>query len=243
MRVLDVYETDEGEPRLAGGVEMARRYDASEDAPTGADRATDAVDVRTDGVRVRETVRDVGVREARSRFGGLDIPASLVGMLTALALVVLLAGLIGAALGAIGYQTGLKENAQEITAAGLAGGIVTLFIAFLVGGWAAGRIARYDGALNGLFAGIWTLLLAAILAGLAAWLGDEYNVFERVGLPQWFSRDALTLGAIISGLAAVAAMLIGGLLGGIWGERYHRRADATIAATRPGGLEAGGSRA
>jgi hypothetical protein len=31
-------------------------------------------------------------------------------------------------------------------------------------------------------------------------------------------------------------MLVGGLLGGLWGERFHRRADATIAATREGGI-------
>jgi hypothetical protein len=27
-------------------------------------------------------------------------------------------------------------------------------------------------------------------------------------------------------------MFAGGIIGGIWGERYHRRADATIADTR-----------
>ena len=27
-------------------------------------------------------------------------------------------------------------------------------------------------------------------------------------------------------------MFVGGIIGGFWGERYHRRADATIADTR-----------
>jgi hypothetical protein len=27
-------------------------------------------------------------------------------------------------------------------------------------------------------------------------------------------------------------MFIGGVIGGMWGERYHRRADTTIADTR-----------
>src|SRR3954466_13013697 len=44
---------------------------------------------------------------APSRFGGMDIPATLVGMLAALALLTLLGGIVGAAVGAIGYQTGL----------------------------------------------------------------------------------------------------------------------------------------
>src|SRR5436190_2220937 len=66
------------------------------------------VDVRDEGVRSGAVADDVGVREARDRFGGLDVPGTLVGMLAALALLVLLAGLIGAAIGTIGYQTGLR---------------------------------------------------------------------------------------------------------------------------------------
>ena len=179
---------------------------------------------------------EVGVRAARDRFGGLDVPATLVGMLTALALLVLLGGLIAAAVGVIGYQTGLEDTAEELSIGSLIGGVVTLFLSFLIGGWAAARIARYDGARNGLMTGIWTLILAAILSALAAWLGAEYDVLRRVDLPQWFSTEALTTGGIISAVVAILAMLLGGLLGGIWGERYHRRADSTIAATRAGGM-------
>jgi MFS family permease len=198
--------------------------------------ATQPVEVRTDHVRVDEQLPDVGIAEAHRRFGGLDLPASLVGMLTALALTILLAGLIGAALGAIGYQTGLKHNADKLSAAGLAGGIIVLFLSFVLGGWAAARIARYDGPLNGIATAVWAIVLAAILAGLAAWLGSAYNVFSHVGLPHFFSRNALTTAAILSSIGAALAMLIGGLLGGLWGERFHRRADAAIASTRPGGI-------
>ena len=186
-------------------------------------------------VRVRETA-DVGIRDVRDRFGGVDLPATFVGMLTALALVVLLGGLIGAAIGAVGYQMGLEDDAEDLSIAGLIGGLVTLFLAFLIGGWAAGRIARYDGARNGLLAAVWAIVLAAALSALAAWLGAEYDVFRNVDLPQFFSRDALTIGAIVSAVVAAAAMLLGGGLGGAWGERYHRRADAAIAATGSGGV-------
>ena len=185
---------------------------------------------------VRAGRADVGVRAARERFGGIDVPATLVGMLTALATLVLLGGLIGAAIGAVGYQTGLDDEAEELSLAGLIGGLVTIFLAYLIGGWAAGRIARYDGLRNGLMTGVWTIVLAAILSALAAWLGSEYDVLRNVELPQWFSQDALTTGGIISALVAIAAMLLGGLLGGMWGERYHRRADQAIVATRPGGI-------
>ena len=170
---------------------------------------------------------------ARDRFGGIDFPASLVGMLTALAMVVLLGGLVAAAFGVIGYQTGLdSENVEDISVASLIGGIAVLFVSYIVGGWAAGRIARYDGARNGVVTGIWTIILAAILAGLGAWLGDEYDVLANVDLPQWFNEDAVTTEAVVTGAIAVAAMLLGGLLGGIWGVRYHRLADQTLLEAR-----------
>ena len=124
--------------------------------------------------------------------------------------------------------------------------MLTLFVSFLIGGWAAARIARYDGAKNGIMTAVWAILLALILAALGAWLGDKFNVFQRLqqtglqrpALPQFFSKDALTTGAILSGIGSLLAMLLGGWLGGKWGERYHRRADQTIAGTREGGIAA-----
>lgn len=172
------------------------------------------------------------IAAARERFGGVDLPASLVGMLTALAMVVLLGGLIVAAFGQIGYQTGLTgddvNNVNDISLASWIGGVAVLFVSYLIGGWAAGRIARYDGARNGLMTAIWTIVLAAVLSGLAAVLGTEYDVFANRDLPQWFNRDAVTGVAIVSGAAAIVAMLLGGLLGGLWGTRYHRLADETL---------------
>lgn len=39
------------------------------------------VDLQANEVRVERVADDVGVVEARRRFGGVDLPASLVGML------------------------------------------------------------------------------------------------------------------------------------------------------------------
>src|SRR5918997_3793113 len=186
-----------------------------------------AADVRTE--RSYGSDPYAGIHAARERFGGIDIPASIVGMLTALSTIIILAGLVGAAFGVVGYQTGLEEDAEDLSIGSLIGGVAILFVAYLIGGWAAGRMARYDGARNGFANGVWTLILAAILAGLGAWAGSEYDVFRNVELPQWFEEDALTTAAIISGVAAIAAMFAGGILGGLWGERYHRRGDTTIA--------------
>ena len=195
----------------------------------------DPVDVRGDGIRVHETTVDVGVAEARHRFGGIDIPATLAGVLAALGLTALLGGLLSAA-GRYGYQLGRDDAVDELTAGGLVAGLVTLVLAFLVGGWVAGRMARYDGGRNGLVTALWFLLLAAVAAGLGAWLGSEYDVFDELRLPQPFSGDALTAAAIGSGLVALALVLAAAWFGGRLGERWHKRPDAMIVRTRDGGI-------
>ena len=181
---------------------------------------------------------EAGVARAHDRFGGFDVPAQLTGMLVAIALVLLLGGIAGAVIGSIAYQTGLQGNLSDISIGALASGIVVLFVSFLIGGWAAGRIARYDGGRNGLMTAVWFLILTAILAGLGIWFGAQYNVVGRVDLPNWFdawfSDDDVTVAAALSGIGAVIAALLGGFLGGLWGARYHRRADATIADARAG---------
>lgn len=213
---------------------------ATETRDTRDTRVDEKVDTaRPVETRTRRTAAAdpyAGIHAARERFGGIDIPASLVGMLTALSTVIILAGLVGAAFGVVGYQTGLEENAEDLSMGSLIGGVAILFVAYMIGGWAAGRIARYDGARNGFATGIWTLIFAAILAALGAWAGAEYDVFENVELPQWFDEDALTVAAIASGVGAILAMFVGGTIGGMWGERYHRRADSTIADTRAGSV-------
>ena len=177
---------------------------------------------------------------ARSRFGGLDVPASMCGMLVAVGMLVLLAGIVSAAIGTIAFQDGVTvAEGQDVTLAGLIGGGIVLFLSFLIGGWAAGRMSRYSGALNGLMTAVWFLLIAVILAALGAWVSSELNLFDDLQvasarLPDWFNQDTMTLGATISAVAFVIAMLIGGLLGGLWGERLHRRADRVLTEAQRG---------
>jgi hypothetical protein len=74
-----------------------------------------------------------------------------------------------------------------VSAGGLAGGLVTLFLAFLVG-MVAGRVARYNGGFIGLPTALWFLLPAAAIAGIGAWLGNCWRApmtprFPRQSLP------------------------------------------------------------
>ncbi|HSL10782.1 MAG TPA: hypothetical protein VLA82_05665 [Actinomycetota bacterium] len=216
----------------------------------------DAVDVRRDEhghVRDdRDTVvdrerayeRPSGREAAHERYGGMHVGAQLVGMLTAVAMTLLLAGLVAAAVGTVAFETGVDESlnatADEVSVGSVIAGIVVLAIAFVVGGWAAGRMSRYDGGRNGLMTAVWFLVLGAVLAGLGALAGDEYNVAARVDLlPDWFGTwfDAdVAAGAIVSGLVAIVVILVAGFLGGKLGERFHRRADDMIARHESGAV-------
>ena len=180
-------------------------------------------------IRVDDDGNAVRVVDAHQRFGGFDAGASLAGALTALGVTVLLGGLLGG-IGTIGYQMDLERGTDELSLAGLVGGLVTLVVAFLIGGWVAGRIARYDGGRNGLMTAVWFIFAAAGLALLGAWLGDRYDVFADLQVPQWFSDNATTATAVISGVVAAIVMLAAGFVGGLIGARYHARADAYLAA-------------
>lgn len=193
-----------------------------------------APDVRDRGIRVGRVKGDVGVAEARRRFGGLDWPAAIAGMLAAVGTLVILSGLVGAA-GSVGYRYGASD--EDLSIGGFVAGLVVLLLAFFVGGWVAGRVARYDGGRNGIMAAVLFLVLAAGLAALGAWLGDNYNLFSsRPDLPNWFSGQDLGLAAIATAAIAALVALVAGWLGGIVGAGYHKRADAVVTHTRDGGV-------
>ena len=140
-----------------------------------------------------------------------------------------------AAAGAVGSQVGLTTegiSTDEWRQAGIAGAVaaaVLLFVAFLFGGYTAGRMSRRAGTSHG--AGVFVLAVVVIAAGaaLAAWLGDPDSVrtsIDEAGVPTSASTwSDIGLGA---GIAAVVAMLHGSLAGGALGDRWHTRLSESV---------------
>lgn len=179
------------------------------------------------------------VSDVYERYGKSDFLASIMGMFTALGVLVFLSALIAAGAGGIDYQLNIintEGTLDESSVVGLIVAGIVVFASFVAGGFAAGRMARYNGGLNGLGAGLWMILLVAIFAALGAWVGTEYNAFGGAELPNWFAQvdvDELTSMAIVASAVLVLATLAGGYLGGRIGEVYHTRVDAAlVAATR-----------
>jgi amino acid transporter len=177
---------------------------------------------------------EVDLRSIRERFGGADVLAGIFGMFTALGVLVFLGSLLLAGNAGIDYQLNQIDfdgNLQEVEVVGSIVAIVVVLASFFVGGWAAGRIARYDGGINGVGVALWFILLVAIFGALGLWFGQEYNAFAGVDLPNWFGQigaEDVTLKSVAGALAGIVAALLGGYVGGMVGEQYHRDVDAAL---------------
>jgi hypothetical protein len=179
----------------------------------------------------RGAARDA-VAVQRSRFGGIKWGAASFGWLSANGLAVLLIALLSAAGVALGLTQGL-DSADDATARtdtiGLSGAIallVVLFLAYLAGGYVAGRMARFNGLRQGV--AVWLIgLLVVVALSVAGWLlGREYNVLESLDLPRIpIDEGTATTAGIVTLLAMVVVTLVGAALGGRLGTRYHRRID------------------
>jgi hypothetical protein len=176
-----------------------------------------------------------GVREARSRFGGLDVPASLCGMLVAVALFLIL----GAT--ALAITARIDSNTSRPHLVSVSGGIIlvatgaVLLLSFLIGGWAAGRMARYSGALNGGLLAVWFLVLTAVLAYSAHVGVDRWNLSGSLngvppGITDWLNAESLGAGPLIAIIVLACVVFAAAVLGGAWGQRMHRRADEVIVS-------------
>lgn len=101
---------------------------------------------------------------------------------------------------------------------------VLIFFAYLVGGYAAGRMARFAGAKQGISVWLWQIM-ALILGSLATFLAPQ--MFQN-GVAS-LSLQKLIAGDFANGLLAILLVLalsfLGAILGGLCGRLYHRRVD------------------
>jgi hypothetical protein len=179
----------------------------------------------------RGPARDA-VEAQHSRFGGMKWGAAFFGWLSANGLAVLLVALLSAAGVALGLTQGVPstdEAAQQADTIGIAGGIallVVLFLAYLAGGYVAGRMARFDGARQGVAVWIIGLLVVIVLTVAGAVLGAKYNVLQQLNLPRIpVDEGTATTAGIIALVAVLVVTLVAAVLGGKLGTRYHRRVD------------------
>ncbi len=172
-----------------------------------------------------ETSGDRASLAREAGVGKLSFISVLAGTLVAYGAFAVLAALVGAAAAAIGLDNSLSRNdwARLGTGSAIAAAVV-LLVAYLFGGYVAGRMARRAGLLNGLAVFLLAIVLIAAVGALVASQADADAIrtnLRSLGIPTSGSEwsDIGTL----AGIASLAAMLIGALVGGVLGERWHSK--------------------
>jgi hypothetical protein len=186
----------------------------------------------TAGARASKGPARDAVDAQHQRFGGIKWGAAFFGWLSANGLAVLLIAALSAAGVAIGLTQGVPsagEATSQASGIGIGGGIallVILFLAYLAGGYVAGRMSRFDGFRQGVAVWLIGLVVVVALAVLGAVLGAKYNVLSQLNLPRIpVDEGTATTAGIISLVAVLVVTLIGAILGGKLGERFHRKVD------------------
>lgn len=179
-----------------------------------------------------ETRGDVVARE-REQHGGIKVGSAFFGWLAATGMAVLLSAIVATTGVLTGDATGTDSPSEvadafgleldELGVIGIIAALAIWFVAYYSGGYVAGRMARFDGIKQGIAVWLWAVVVAILVAVLAAVAGDDYTASD--GLPNLDGEPTTTL---VLGVAVVALVsLVGAMLGGLAGMRFHRRVDRT----------------
>lgn len=172
--------------------------------------------------------REALLEREKSTFGGMRIGAGFFGWLSAIALTVLLSAVAGAIAAAVGTSTDFTLNdAESLQGAAVTGAVIllaVLLLSYFAGGYVAGRMSRFSGLQQGLAVWLWGLLAAAVVIVLGLVFGADLDTAGMDAVVPLDLQEA-TAGAWIAVGIMLAATLLGALLGGLAGMRYHRRID------------------
>lgn len=186
-------------------------------------------------VESQSTLREDVLERERERFGGIKVGSAFFGWLTAVGTGVLLTALVAAIATALGLDfTGTLDeaadaaatNAETVTLVGAILLIAIMLVAYYCGGYVAGRMARFNGARQGLMVWIWAVLVAIVVTIVALGGGESFDILATVnGLPRIPVEGDVTAVRIITAVLIALAALVGAVLGGVAGMRFHRRVD------------------
>lgn len=174
--------------------------------------------------------------------GGVSPGAIFTGVVVAFGATFILSAIVGGVLVALGINNTPSTTVTVGVGAGIAL-VVAMFLAYLWGGYTAGRMARGAGLANGLLVPLAAIVVALIVGGIVTALGATANLnlpslsHFNPGLP--ISNDQLN-GRVLNaslwiGLSGLIAMFLGGAIGGLLGARWHTKLERHTLEERTDG--------
>jgi hypothetical protein len=155
------------------------------------------------------------------------------GWCSAIGVTLLLVALLSAASVGFGLTNGKaidpSKNAPTLAIAGGVLLIVVLGLSFYVGGYAAGRMARFDGVRQGI--GVWlfgacSTILLALAVVLIAINSNQPPIVDVMSLG--VTQNQLAVGGALVFAGTALATLATATAGGKLGEKIHRKIDEVI---------------
>jgi hypothetical protein len=171
--------------------------------------------------------------------GGVSPGAILTGVVVAFGATFVFSAIVGGVLVALG----ISNSPSSVVTAGVGAGIaliVAQLLAYLWGGYAAGRMARGAGLANGLLVPLAAILVAVAVGAIVTALGATANLnlpsitHFNPRLPissNQLNNRVLDTGLWIA-LGALLAMFVGGAIGGLLGARWHTKLERQTLADR-----------
>jgi hypothetical protein len=220
------------EPVYPAGSSIREPYAAE---PAGAVAHTAEPETAVPVADPRLTDRQTAAAREKEQFGGVKVGSAFFGWLAATGMAVLLTAFVAAAGTAVGLanNTDVNEAVNQMATNGTVGvvGIVVLlvilFVSYYSGGYVAGRMARFNGAKQGMMVWVWALIAAVVVALLGLLAGQQFNVlanlnsFPRIPI----NEGDLTVTSIIAAVVVALVALVGAVLGGLAGMHFHRKVD------------------
>lgn len=223
---------------MAQNVDQPQSLHASDTASPATEEKTQVVQETrpqppaADQSSTRTPSANERVARMHSRHSGFYWGTDFIGFAVASWFAIVFLGIVGAIVGAVGFQLhtpvpkiggSIAGATQNLGIGALIGSVIAVFLAYLIGGYTAGRMARFSGALNGLGVWIWTIVVAIILGIAGAIAGSNFNVASQLHLN--VSRSTLAGAGGISLAVTLVIMLIGAVAGGTLGQRHNRTLD------------------
>jgi hypothetical protein len=177
-------------------------------------------------------------RAQLARIAGIGpiSPVSILGgVLVAYATFAILLGATVAVLHHNGSKLDLTKGWDEIT---VRGGIllgVLLFVSYLLAGYMTGRMAWRRGVAHGFGVFVGSIVIVGVVALVVRSLAKNSDIkavtsaLRSFGIPT--TRDEWRHVGSVVGIASLAGMLVGSIVGGLAGERWYTKVSRRLEGT------------